>query len=142
MISDTSSKYLVSVVAVLIMMLVSSCGTSCEPYSQIPGIPERVWKKPTPYVDQQSGVTYSVARDGRHVIARSHDGRLLWKRNSFVDAKMKPYRVSRPRINFIDKAKSSWLIGESGSYIGIGFDSSQFGIINTETGNFRYLGQD
>lgn len=119
-----------------------SCGVGNHDQLEVPGIPKYVWNKPSPYVDQQTGVTYSVGRDGRHVTARASDGRVIWKRNPFKDAKMEAYRVSQPRVNFIGEADRPWLTEKMGSYIEIAFDSSQFGIMNAKTGDFRCLGQD
>lgn len=139
MIPKITLKALVQTIAVMSIGFGASCGNR----SDHPQDSNYMWSRPSPYVDQQTGVTYSVARDGRHVTARASNGRLIWKRNPFQDAKLGAYRVSHPRINTIGEPKPSWFRYTAGNcYVGIGFDSSQFGIINTETGNFRCLGQD
>lgn len=36
--------------------------------------------------------------DGKHVSAIDFDGRVLWTRSPFADARLKPCRVAEPRI--------------------------------------------
>ena len=97
---------------------------------------------PLTYKDPRTNVVYYVESDGRHVIAIRDDGAILWNRNPFDDAGLEPYRVDNPKIVRIC-APSEWSIRDrEGHYISIAFDSSQFGIINTETGDYIFCGQD
>ena len=142
MIPEVPYKTVAQTIAAMSIGFGASCGNRSDEEVEISGVPEYVWRRPSPYVDQQTGVTYFVGCDGRHVTARASDGRLIWKRNPFKGAKLGAYRVSHPRINIIGEPKPSWILNTSGNYVGIGFDSSQFGIIDTETGDFRCLGND
>ena len=88
------------------------------------------------YKDRASGVIYYVESDGRHVSAIDPDGKILWNVDPFVDAGLKPYRLSKPLIVYISKSN----VDEDS--ISIGFDSSQFGDLDRKTGKFRFRGND
>ncbi len=90
--------------------------------------------KPLTFLNTNSHVLYYVESDGRHVAAIAKDGKLLWHRNPFVDAKLEPYRYSKPVIRSISSP--------GGSRISIVFNSSQFGSLDPKTGDFRFGGQD
>ena len=92
--------------------------------------------KPLTFVDTQSRVLYYVESDGRHVSAIAADGKLLWHRNPFVDAKLQPYRFRKPIIVWIGLDESR------GNSLAISFNSSQFGLLNAKTGEFDYRGRD
>jgi len=97
--------------------------------------------------DAKTKIIYYLESDGRHVSAISPDGKLLWSRDPFVDKKLGPYRTPWPIIcsfDFVDPAwwkLHSWL-GPEDDFIGVNFNSSQFGVINKKTGDFTGLGQD
>ena len=102
---------------------------------------------PKVLVDPQIRIIYYLESDGRHISTISPEGKLLWSRDPFVDAKLTPYRLKRPLIcyfNFIDPAR--WKIpskfGAADDSIAVNFNSSQFGVIKKETGDFTFLGQD
>ena len=90
--------------------------------------------KPLTFLDTHSHVLYYVESDGRHVTAIANDGKLFWHRNPFVDAKLEPYRYTKPMIRSISSP--------GGSRIAITFDSSQFGSLDSKTGDFTFGGQD
>jgi hypothetical protein len=51
---------------------------------------------PQVYQDPASGTTLYVESDGRHVVAISKEGKLLWVRDIFKDAKLEFYRTYTP----------------------------------------------
>jgi hypothetical protein len=102
--------------------------------------------------DSGSGIIYYVESDRRHVAAIKPDGTILWYRDPFADAHMEYYRTDDPRIVNIAvvKRKSSedWKYEESvlrkkgvSTIITIGFNSSQFGMMDITTGDFHMTGQ-
>jgi hypothetical protein len=94
------------------------------------------------YMDPATGVILYVETDGRHVAAISPEGKLLWLKNPFVDANLQPYRVPRPTI--FTMGHSNWTPpgGTKDAFVGLGFNSSQFGVINLRTGEFTFEGQN
>lgn len=100
------------------------------------------------YKEKESGVVFYVESDSRHVAAIDPRGKLLWNRDPFVDAKLKPYRNQHPVIVLIGPPvewmlKGPWIEKSKATrFVRINFDSSQFGILNAETGDFIFLGQD
>jgi len=102
----------------------------------------REFPGPQSYKDLKSNILFYVESDGRHVVAIDESGKILWHRNPFVEAKLEPYRIDHPVIVYIGPANISVLPGIEKEYIGISFDSSQFGVINIKTGDFQFLGQD
>ncbi len=100
------------------------------------------FRGPQTYKDAESGTTFYVESDGRHVSAIDKEGKILWNRNPFVDGKLQPYRFKIPVIVFIGEP-SKWQIEDrKGRYIAISFNSSQFGIIDMANGDFIWMGQD
>ncbi len=94
------------------------------------------------YQRPNDGVTYYVEGDGRHVVAISADGVVLWREDPFVQARLEPYRFERPQIVRIGEA-ASWMIeGRTGDFIGVEYNSTQFGIMDTGSGEFIFMGQD
>lgn len=102
--------------------------------------------------DDETGVIFQVEADGRHVSAADGYGALLWYRDPFADAQMQYYRTNKPQIvGFsIHKRKPSedWSFVEQvlgkkavGTYISIGFNSSQCGFMDITTGDFHFTGQ-
>jgi hypothetical protein len=89
------------------------------------------------YQDPETKIIIYVETDGRHVAAISTDGRLLWRKDPFVDAKMEPYREARPTIAAIGPA-SSVDVGQ----FAVHFTSSQKGVMSLATGQFRFMGQN
>ena len=89
---------------------------------------------PLTYRDARSGTIFYVESDGRHVAAIDRSGKVLWVRNPFEDAHLQPYRTAFPRIAYIGRGPHH--------YISIGYDSSQFGLLNVDNGDFSWKGQD
>jgi len=100
---------------------------------------------PRVYRDAHSGTAYYVESDGRHVAAISKDGKLLWVRDPFKDAHLEPYRTENPQIISIGQA-TSWGEGpplrKFRGWVIITYNSSQFGALNPNNGDFQILGQN
>jgi hypothetical protein len=116
---------------------------------------------PTTYRDAESGITFYVESDGRHVAAVDANGKLLWVRNPFVDRNMCPYRLAHPYIASIGdfgspNADANALIvkemnseiargakfdrpNDGDRFIGLRFNTSQSGFIDIRNGYF-YVG--
>ena len=104
------------------------------------------FKGPIAYADASLKTVFYVECDGRHVSAITFDGQVLWTRNPFVDGKLEPYRFAEPKIVRIGPSKglgpSGWKPDSKATYIGITFNSTQFGIMNAATGDFADGGRD
>ena len=107
-----------------------------------------------PYIlrDVNSGITYEVEADGRHVSATDGDGALLWYRDPFSDAHLQYYRTDTPIIvafEFYTRSGSEdWSYKERMLHnkgikkiINILFNSSQCGFMDPATGDFFFTGQ-
>jgi hypothetical protein len=102
----------------------------------------RSFKGPQAWKDKDSGITFYVESDGRHVAAISGEGKVLWNRDPFVEGKLEAYRVQKPQIVFIGKPNESMAKRHPGKFVAINFNSSQAGIMDFEKGDFTFLGQD
>jgi hypothetical protein len=89
------------------------------------------------YKDAAANVIIYVETDGRHVVAISPDGKILWRKDPFVDAGLEPYRQPRPTINFVGSCRP-----DVGKIFCISFTSSQAGTMDIATGKFTFEGQD
>jgi hypothetical protein len=107
-----------------------------------------------PYIfkDVDTGITFEVEADGRHVSATDMYGALLWYRDPFADAHMEYYRTINPQIVsftvYKRKPSDDWTFVERvlskkgvSAYIAIGFNSSQAGFMDMTTGDFHFTGQ-
>jgi len=94
------------------------------------------------YKDAATGVILYVETDGRHVAAISPGGKLLWRKDPFIDAGMQPYRVARPTISYIGPSRWTPPGGSPAPSAAISYSSSQGGVINIADGHFTFLGQD
>lgn len=130
------------------------------------------------FVDVETKIVFLVEKDGRHVTATDSAGKLLWRRNPFVDFGMCPYRSAHPYIQWIGPPDGGngpgWhldspstakpdsmtnaqifkmLSGPSEKYpvpkphkddrfVGLAFNSSQFGYLNIRNGDFYFTGQN
>ena len=101
----------------------------------------REFKHPISYKDKESGITFYVESDGRHVAALDSSGKIVWVHDPFVEAGLKPYRNEKPRIIFIGSSKGMKGI-KPGRFLAVEFDSTQFGVMNFESGRFEFHGQD
>ena len=106
--------------------------------------PVSVFPGPQSYRDPATGITFYVESDGLHVAAISKEGKILWVRDPFHDAKLSDYRTHKPQI--VSIGKGSWLVNgvrrRDVPAILIGFNSSQFGAMKMSDGEFQIYGQD
>jgi len=104
----------------------------------------RPFPGPQVYKDPNSGTLLYVETDGRHVAAISGDGKLLWNRDPFKDGHLSFYRTEKPQIVYIGPVKKSAHLdgGKPDEFVGIRFNSSQFGLLRISSGEFQGLGQD
>jgi hypothetical protein len=86
------------------------------------------------YNDTNSGISFLVESDGRHITATGPDGKTLWRRDPFADAHLKFYRTTTPQIIYIGKASQQKVV--------ITYNSSQSGELNIKTGDFTFAGQN
>ena len=75
-------------------------GGSNGPVSHFPG--------PKSYRDPAAGITFYVESDGLHVAAISNEGRILWVRDPFHDAKLQDYRTHSAKI--VSIGKGNWMV--------------------------------
>src|SRR5436190_24330359 len=97
------------------------------------------------YKDAESGIIFYVESDGRHLAAIDRDGKIVWHRDPFADAKLQYYRTKSPQIVYVGKASEraqEYWPGKQKKVIGIAFNSSQFGEVDIKTGEFQFGGQD
>lgn len=104
------------------------------------------YQPPLSYRDRASGIVFYVESDRRHVTAIDPAGKVLWIRFPFLDAKLPPYREDNPPIVSIG-APVSWMVEgprgrRIGRFVAIEFSTTQFGLMNFETGEFLFMGQD
>ncbi|HEV7404429.1 MAG TPA: hypothetical protein VGO11_15925 [Chthoniobacteraceae bacterium] len=94
--------------------------------------------QPKALVHPTTHVVYYLESDGRTVSAISPEGKILWHRDPLRDAGVGPYRYAKPVINgfiFADKTPEP-------KALSIGYNSSQFGLLDLATGDFRFQGQN
>lgn len=94
--------------------------------------------EPKALVHPTTHATYYLESDGRTVTAISPEGKILWHRDPLRDAGIGPYRVAKPVIisfNFADKT-------DQPKALSIGYNSSQFGMLDLATGKFEFHGQN
>ncbi len=136
------------IIASILLLFFSQHPKAQEPKTYINYAQE--FRGPLAYRDVKSEIIVYVESDGRHVTAISKEGKILWLKNPFQDAGLKPYRVDYPQIIYIGPPQK-WMLQslededrENAKYIfiGIDFNSSQFGVINLSNGQFTFMGQD
>jgi hypothetical protein len=103
--------------------------------------------KPLAFKEAKTGILLYAESDGRHIAGIDRDGKILWHKNPFEDAKLEPYRTRRPVISFIGEAPD-WMLrsmksrGKKGPFVGLSFNSTQSGTLDVKTGEFFLMGQD
>ena len=102
----------------------------------------RIYRGPQALRDKESGTIFYVESDGRHVVAIDSDGKILWHRDPFAEAKLEQYRIAKPLISTIEYPTERIPPTMKGRFIQITFNSSQVGIMSFESGHFTFLGQD
>jgi len=107
--------------------------------------------KPFTFKDPRSYISFYVESDGRHLAAIDAVGKLLWVRNPFVDAHLCPRGNPRPSIVSlstvdIDAHRAEKMraagIDPSHLFLGIKFDSSLFGVVDENNGDFQMWGEN
>lgn len=85
-----------------------------------------------------------VETDGRHVVAISPTGKILWRKDPFVDAGLQPYRGPRPTIVSVGSSgpRCSLQPKDVGKVFCLSYSSSQFGVMDFATGKFTLEGQN
>jgi hypothetical protein len=101
------------------------------------------------YQDSQTNIVLNVEGDGRHLTAVNSGGQLLWRRDPFVDRNLCPYRTARPIVVYVgplrwsgDEADVLRRLKISTHLVEIRFDSSQFGVVDINNGDFFFAGQN
>jgi hypothetical protein len=97
---------------------------------------------PIRVTDSKTGNTYEVQKDRRTIIARTNDGKVIWKANPFEDGQLGPYRVEHPFIVYFGKSANAINAGNGNHFLGIAYNSSQFGQIRLADGSFQFGGND
>jgi hypothetical protein len=121
---------------------------------------------PSVYRDAKSSITFYVESDGRHIAAIDDHGKILWVRNPYVDSDMCPYRSAHPFIsslgpvvmgghialddaeiqrellNEIKRGRRSPPPQANDRFVGLTFNSSNFGYLNIRTGDYYDMGQN
>jgi hypothetical protein len=128
----------------LVVFLSMICLSAAQKSTEYVDVYLRPFPGPQVYKDPRSGVLLYVETDGRHVAAISRDGKLLWNRDPFTDAHLSFYRTEKPQVVYIGPVKKSAQIdgGKPDEFVGIRFNSSQFGLLRISSGEFQFLGQD
>ena len=119
-----------------------NAGVSSEEVDQIRRIHLRDMYFPIRVTDTETGITYEVQSDRRTIVAKKKDGTMIWKVNPFEDANLKPYRVKHPFITYFGRSTIATQAGRGDRFLGVAFNSSQFGEINLANGSFVFSGQD
>jgi hypothetical protein len=96
------------------------------------------------YKDAETNVMIYVESDARHVAAINPDGKVLWNRDPFADAKLMSNNIPE-----FDHPKITWIGLENGvpfpgnaKCIGITFSGGMYGYLEINKGDFTYLGVD
>ncbi len=128
----------------LVFFLSMICLSAAQKSTEYVDVYLRHFPGPQVYKDPRSGALLYVETDGRHVSAISLDGKLLWSRDPFTDAHLSFYRTEKPQIVYIGPVKKFAQIdgGKPNEFVGVRFNSSQFGLLRISSGEFQLLGQD
>ena len=135
-----------TLLAVLLLLAVDSIASDTNKTTTYVGKYDQPFPGPQAYRDADSGIIFYVESDGRHVAALSNEGKVLWHRDPFTDAKLQPYRTKQPRIVWIGQPLK-WMVEAMsskgrGKFISVSYNSSQAGVMDIKTGDFTFMGQD
>jgi hypothetical protein len=72
------------------------------------------YRGPVAYSDKRLQRVFYVESDGLHLSCIGFDGKVMWTRVPFVDAKLEPYRMEKPRIVFIGQPLPWMVRGKKG----------------------------
>lgn len=132
-------------IALVAIMLLAALAASAQGHKTVTFVDSwHDFPGPQVYRDTHSGTLYYVESDGRHVVAISRSGKLLWVRDPFKDAHLELYRTDNPQIISIGEA-TWWGEGSPPQFRGsviITYNSTQFGALNPSNGDFQFLGQN
>jgi hypothetical protein len=126
-------------------ILSASTNTQSQ-YSYVPVL-NQDFVTPRILVDHETGISYFLDSDGRHVSAVSPAGKLIWRVDPFEEVRLEPYRVAHPVLLYFDFPDAKWWehktqYGKRTEFICVGYNSSQFGILRKSSGQFIFEGQD
>ena len=102
----------------------------------------RAFRGAQTFKDKDSGLLFYVESDGRHVAAINADGKIVWIRDPFNDAKLPPYRLAHPQIVEIGEPLPWMIEGRKGHFVRVNFNSSQTLILDVASGDPTWMGQD
>ena len=125
-----------------ILALAALCVTTLAAAEQYIAHATLPYQGPVAYADKTLQVVFYAETDGRHLSAITFDGKVLWTRSPFVDAKLEPYRMAEPRIVRIGPPLPWMIKAAKGAFVAIAFESTQFGLVDVKSGDFVLLGQD
>jgi hypothetical protein len=102
---------------------------------------------PRTLVDPRTKISYFLDSDGRHISAIAPNGKLIWRLDPFEEARLSPYRFSRPIIIYFEFPSEEWWrhktqYGKRTEFICVNYNSSQFGLLRKSSGQFIFEGQD
>lgn len=105
------------------------------------------YRGPVAYSDRMTETLFYVESDGRHVSAIRFDGQILWTRDPYAEVGLErsPYRVKDRKIVSIGRSDVSWLpkkFDRKRLYLSIAFNSTDFGVVDSASGVFTYLGRN
>lgn len=89
-------------------------------------------------------IVIHVDADGRTVWATGKSGKRLWTEDPFERAGMKPHRLRRPVIHSVSPfaTRRGERCGARRPDVGVSYNSTQFGALDSRTGKFTFGGQD
>jgi len=91
-------------------------------------------------IDSITGNIFLLDSAHINIYAFNSKGDTLWSSDPWKDNKLEAYRVKRPVIVDFDFATNEWT--DNKEVIWIVYNNTQFGIINKESGEFIWFGQD
>jgi hypothetical protein len=101
--------------------------------------------------DQDSGTIFYFESDGQHVTALDKDGAVLWHKNPVEEGGLKGSSVdgktawpticaAGPPLGWMVKTMQDR--GKHGEYLGISFNTREFGLLDKLTGEYTHMGRD
>ena len=113
-------------------------GITAEELNRIRRIQLQYYHFPIRVTDSETGKSYEVQGDRRTIIAKTKDGKVIWK----VNPETGNYRREHPFIMYFGKSTNAINAGKGGRFLGIAYDSSVFGQIDLSDGSFHFGGND
>lgn len=113
-------------------------GVAAEELNRIRRIQLEYYHFPIRVTDTETGNTYEVQSDRRSIVAKTKDGKLIWKANP----KVGKYRVEHPFIVYFGKSTNAINAGKGDGFLGLAYNSSVFGRIDLTDGSFHFEGND